>query len=78
MVELRSLADPLADTQGKMAEYQGNGARLGWLVDAAEQRVHVYRPSAAPDVLDAPASVAADPEMAGFVLDLARVWERDF
>lgn len=78
VVELRSPSDSLADTQDKMAEYQGNGARLGWLVDAAERRVHVYRPGAAPDVLDAPASVSADPELAGFVLDLARVWEPGF
>lgn len=78
VVELRSPSHSLADTQDKMAEYQDNGARLGWLVDAAERRVHIYRPGAAPGVLDAPASVAADPEMAGFVLDLARVWEPGF
>ena len=78
VVELRSPSDALADTQDKMAEYQDNGARLGWLVDAAERRVHVYRPGAVPDVLDAPLSVSADPELAGFVLDLARVWEPGF
>ena len=78
VVELRSPSDSLADTQDKMAEYRDNGARLGWLVDAAERRVHVYRPGTAPDVLDAPASVSGDPEMAGFVLDLACVWEPGF
>jgi len=78
VVELRPPSDSLADTQDKMAEYRGNGARLGWLVDAAERRVHVYRPDAAPDVLDALLSVSGDPELAGFVLDLARVWEPGF
>ena len=78
VVELRSPSDALADTQDKMAEFRDNGARLGWLVDAAERRVHVYRPSAIADVLDAPLSVSGDPELAGFVLDLARVWEPGF
>ncbi len=78
VVELRSPSDSMTDAQDKMAEYRDNGARLGWLVDAAARRVHVYRPGAAPDVLDAPLSVSGDPELAGFVLDLARVWEPGF
>jgi len=78
VIELRSPSDGLADTRDKMAEYQDDGARLGWLIDAAERRVHVYRPGGEPDVLDAPASVSADPELAGFILDLAHVWEPGF
>lgn len=78
VIELRSPSDSLADTQEKMAEFRDNGARLGWLIDAAERRVHTYRPGGEPDVLDAPASVSADPELAGFTLDLARVWEPGF
>ncbi len=78
VIELRSPSDSLADTQDKMAEYRGNGARLGWLLDAAERRVHVYRPGAEVEILDAPASVAADSELAGFTLDLAYVWEPGF
>jgi len=78
VIELRSPSDSLADTQDKMAEYRGNGARLGWLLDAAERRVHVYRPGAAVEVLDAPPSVSADPELPGFTLDLAYVWEPGF
>jgi len=78
VVELRSPSDPLVGTQDKMAEYRDNGARLGWLIDAAEQRVHVYRPGVEPDIFDAPLSVSADPELAGFTLDLAHVWEPGF
>ena len=44
VVELRSPSDSLADTQEKMAEYRDNGTRLGWLIDASEHRVHMYRP----------------------------------
>ena len=78
VVELRSPSDSLADTQEKMAEYRDNDARLGWLIDAAERRVHVYRPGAQPDIQDAPMSVSADPELPGFTLDLAYVWEPGF
>lgn len=78
VIELRSPSDSLTDTQDKMAEYRDNGARRGWLIDAAERRVHVYRPGGDLDVLDAPAFISADPELAGFTLDLARVWEPGF
>lgn len=78
VVELRSPSDPLADTQEKMAEYRDNGTHLGWLIDASERRVHVYRPGVGPDISDAPLSVSADPELPGFVLDLERVWEPGF
>ena len=78
VIELRSPSDSLADTQDKMAEYRDNGTRLGWLIDAAERRVHVYRPGIEPDILDAPASVAADPELPSLTLDLARVWDPGF
>ena len=77
-VELRSPSDALADAEEKMREYRDNGARLGWLLDAAERRVQVYRPGQDTVTLDAPAAVAGDPELPGFVLDLATVWEPGF
>ena len=78
VVELRSPADSLAGMQAKREEYRGNGARLGWLIGAAERRMRVYQPGVAPDALDAPASTSAGPKLAGFALDLARVWEPGF
>jgi Uma2 family endonuclease len=47
---------------------------LGWLIDPVEQRVYVYRPGKAPEILEKPAAVSAEPELPGFTLDLARVW----
>jgi Uma2 family endonuclease len=73
-VELRSKSDRLAALKAKMEEYLGNGAQLGWLIDPVEQRVYVYRPGKAPEILEKPAAVSAEPEMPGFTLDLARVW----
>ena len=52
-----------------MEEYVANGARLGWLIDPAEQRVHVYRPGAGLEVLE-----TGDPELPGFVLELGEIW----
>lgn len=74
VVELRSHSDRLGDLTKKMAEYVENGVRLGWLIDPKTRRVHVYRPGAEPEVLEAPDSVDASPELPGFVLDLAPIW----
>ena len=56
-----------------MEEYRDNGARLGWLIDPEERSVHVYRPGRAVETLDDPSEIAADPELPGFVLDLAPI-----
>ncbi len=77
-LELRSPPGSLADTQAKMAEYQTNGVRLGWLIDAAEQRVYLYRAGRDVEVLDAPETVTAGPEMPEFVLELMTIWEPGF
>ena len=74
VVELRSPSDRLPDLQAKMEEYRDNGARLGWLIDPQERRVHEYRPGRPTEVLDDPTEVSGDPELPGFVLDLAPIW----
>ena len=43
-LELRSEGDRLISVQRKMEKYMENGARLGWLIDPINRRVHVYRP----------------------------------
>ena len=73
-LELRSPSDRLADVQAKMAEYLANGARLGWLLDPEHRRVYVYRPDAPVARLDRPETVAGDPVLPGFVLDLREIW----
>jgi Uma2 family endonuclease len=78
VAELRSPTDRLPDLQAKMAEYQANGARLGWLIDPAERTVHVYRPAVAVEILAAPGRITADPELPGFVLELQEIWEPGF
>ena len=74
VVELRSKTDRLPKLKEKMAEYLANGARLGWLIDPLEKQVFVYRPDAPVEHLKDPATLSGEPVLAGFTLDLARVW----
>ena len=74
VLELRSPTDRLADVQAKMVEYLANGARLGWLLDPEPRHVYVYRPDAPVARLDRPETVAGDPVLPGFVLDLREIW----
>jgi Putative restriction endonuclease len=66
---------PAALLRAKMAEYAGNGAALGWLIVPSGSLVEVYRPGLETEVLRAPAVVSADPELPGFTLQMAEVWE---
>ncbi len=78
VVELRSPTDRLADQQRKLEEYVDNGAALGLLVDPIEKTVYVYRPGSAPEALLEPQTVAGDPELPGFVLELGEIWDPDW
>ncbi len=75
VVELRSPSDALASVEEKMREYLENGSRLGWLIDPQTRRVHVYRPGVEIKIHGEPASMSGDPELPGFVLELARIWD---
>ncbi len=75
VVELRSRTDSLGTLQAKMQEYIENGAELGWLIDPAERRVYVYRPHADVVCLDDPQTLAGDPVLPGFVLEVTRLWK---
>ena len=75
VVEARSITDRLRILQGKMEEYRENGARLGLLVDPMEKRALVYRPGADVEIYENPATVSAEPELPGFVLNVSDVWE---
>lgn len=78
VIELRSPSDHLKTLQDKLQEYLANGAQLGWLLDTPNRQVYVYRPGQAVECLENPATISGDPELPGFVLDLAKIWEPDF
>lgn len=75
VVELRSPTDRLKRMQAKMQEYVINGARLGWLIDPFERKVHVYRADAAIEILDNPQSVSGELVLPGFTLDAQALWD---
>jgi Uma2 family endonuclease len=78
VIELRSPTDRLAQLEAKMAEYLANGAELGWLIDPDSRTVQVYRPGRDVERLAGMSEMAGAPELPGFVLDLAKVWEPGF
>ena len=74
VLELRSPRDTLHSLQLKMQEYIETGACLGWLIDPIAGHTYIYRPGTAVERLDRPDSIAGDPELPGFVLDLREIW----
>ena len=74
VIELRSKSDNLRKLQNKMREYIENGARLGWLIDPYEKRVHVYRGDKTVEVLNNPKTVSGEDVLQGFELDLMEIW----
>ncbi len=71
-------SDP-APTEGareraRMQEYLDNGAALGWLIDRAARQVYIYRSDESVEILDNPEVVKGDPFLAGFELDLTKIW----
>ena len=74
VIELRSSSDSLTSLKAKMEEYIANGATLGWLIDRKQRLVHIYRPGQAPEILENPETVSGNPQLPGFVLQMARIW----
>ena len=76
VIELRSPTDRLPDLQTKMREWIANGVELGWMIDPERQVVEVYRPDlTAPSVLEGVTSAYGDGSIAGFILELAPIWD---
>ncbi len=75
VVELRSSSDRLRALKNKMQEYIANGAQLGWLIDPDTRSVTIYRPDREPETRTNITSVVGEEPVAGFVLELAEVWD---
>ena len=75
VIELRSRFDRLPALRAKMREYTANGAQLGWMIDPEARTVEVYRPDREPESLTGVDSVSGEGPVAGFVLNLTRVWD---
>ena len=76
VVEIRSRSNSVEEQQTKMEEWIARGVALGWLIDPFLRQVHIYRPNAAPEVLDDPETLSGDPELPGFVFNVrSRVFD---
>ncbi|MGH9847033.1 MAG: Uma2 family endonuclease [Blastocatellia bacterium] len=73
VVELRSETDNLKMVKEKMEEYIASGARLGWLIDPLEKKVHIYRLRARVKVLNRPKTISGEPLLKGLTLDLTGI-----
>src|SRR5439155_3608410 len=74
VIEVRSPTDRPRVLEEKMQEYMSNGVRLGLLIDPMDRTVSVYRPGRQPEVLVNPARVEGEGPVAGFVLELDRIF----
>jgi len=73
VVEIRSTYDNLAPLHAKMQIYMRNGALLGWLIDARNRRVYIYRAGQPePELLEDPATLSGEDVLPGFTFDVAR------
>jgi Uma2 family endonuclease len=73
--EVHSSSQTLQELRQKMQSYLRNGAIVGVLIDPYARTVEVYRRGREPERYDNPERVALDPELAGFELELAPVFE---
>ena len=78
VVELASPSDEgprgMPALREKMASYQANGARLGWLLLPHDQAVEVWPSSGAPQRLEQLQVLDATPDFPGLSLQLAEIW----
>ena len=75
VLEVRSRSQGIADQKDKLERWMANGVRLGWLLDAFEGEVWVYREGQdEPELLERPDTLSGEDVMAGLTVDLTRVW----
>jgi len=73
VVELGSETNPVSELEKKMTEYIQNGAKLGWLLDTKERRVHVYRPRQDVECLENPHELSGEDVLPGFRFDFQEI-----
>jgi Uma2 family endonuclease len=72
--EVASKFDTRSALRTKMLAYLANGARLVVLIDPQRRAVEIYEPGASPRTLERVPSVALDPVLPGFTLNLESIF----
>ena len=73
VVEVRSRSDRLTSLLDKMAEWMEAGSRLGWMLDAIDRRVYIFRPGREMEILEDPAVLDGEDVLPGFVFEVGRL-----
>jgi Uma2 family endonuclease len=73
--EIRSESNTVTELRDKIRAYLANGTRLGVLIDPDSRTAEVYRPGQEPQVFTDPKILVLDPELPGFALELAPIFE---
>ena len=73
MVEVRSRSNRLTPLLAKMAEWMEGGSRLGWMLDAIDRRVYIFRPGRETEILEDPAVLDGEDVLPGFVFEIGRL-----
>jgi Uma2 family endonuclease len=76
VVEVLSENDSPLVLRAKMEMWVANGAKLAWMIDPFAATVSIYRPDAAVEVLERPDWVEAETVVAGFRLEMSRLWAK--
>ncbi len=67
VAEICSRTDNLRPLQNKIDQWMAGGVRLGWLIDALNRQVHVYRAGQPePQLLDDPETLDGEDVLSGF------------
>ena len=75
VAEILSPNDRPAEIERKLDDYFGNGTQLVWIVDPRLRTVTVHRPNAAPKMFNIEDEFSGDPELPGFRLKVADIFE---
>ena len=73
VVEVRSRSDRLPPLLAKMAEWMEGGARLGWMLDAIDRRVYIFRSGREMEILENPAVLDGEDVLPGFAFEVGRL-----
>jgi Uma2 family endonuclease len=76
VIEIRSPSDGKKDLHEKMLAYLRNGVELGWFIDPLSRTVRIYKPGEEFIDLNDPERVEGEGPVAGFVLDLKRIYDQ--
>ena len=76
IVEIRSRSDSVVRQQDKLKQWMAYGARLGWLIDAYNDKVWIYREGQdEPEELNRPAELSGENVLPGLIVNMARIWD---